>query len=118
MADPQFGSAVVAVARGASRLLRLVREKVEVEPEYETREPEYETREVADFIGRLIDGEYADQLSAKVTAYVAGDEVAVMLYPHDDLFARTSPVGQLFTVTVAPGPRVEHGESPILEEEF
>ena len=111
MADPQFGAAVVAVARGASRLLRLVREKVEVEPEYEARE-------VADFIGRLIDGEYADQLSAKVTAYVSDDEVAVMLYPYDDLFARTSPVGQLFTVTVTLGTRVERGESPIKEEEF
>lgn len=88
-------AAVVAVAGGATRLLRMARETVALDRRYSAGE-------LAEVIAWLLDDGADKSLSAAVTAQAEGDSVIVVLRHHDGWFGRTSEVAQEFLVTVEP----------------
>jgi hypothetical protein len=87
---------VATVAGYAARVLKMVREKIEMDREYTAEE-------VADFVAFSLDGAFSEPMNAHLSAETDGDKIMLIVYPHDEENDETSPKGQVFTITVTDG---------------
>jgi len=94
------GTVASTVGWYAAKMLRTVRERMQME----TR---YKIEDIADAVAAAVDELFVEPLDARLTAEVTGEgRIMLTVQPYIEETGKLSPKGQVFTVTVADGYRM------------